>query len=194
MKSALIFLSVFATHSMQPHDAASLKYKKFLIRQVRFYWGMEQEVSTFAAQIKQESNWNPSARSPYATGLTQFTPKTAGWILKAYPNLQRGVERGSDVRLDWKWAIRAMVQYDFHLYSRLANREIAGASRSYIWILTLRAYNGGIGWIYRELASCQNLDFDCCSRFRSKKACKENLEYPKKIITRWKPIYAGWDG
>lgn len=197
MTSALIALSLLIPQAFSHHDAVNLKYKNFLVRQVRFLWGFDENVSTFAAQIRQESNWNPNARSPYATGLTQFTPSTAAWISGAYPELADGFFTGPDRRLDWKWSIRAMVRYDRLLYTKLSKQrppivELFPAKGN-LWTLTLRAYNGGIGWIQKELHGCETMDFACCDRFRRKSACRENLGYPKAILTKWKPMYEAWD-
>ena len=201
MTSALIAVSLLFPQVFPHHDAVNLKYKNFLVRQVRFLWGLDEEVSTFAAQIRQESNWNPNARSPYATGLTQFTPNTANWISGVYPELADGFFTGPDRRLDWKWSIRAMVRYDRLLYTKLAKmrqsimqRSPAHAAwRTQLWTLTLRAYNGGIGWLQKELRGCETMDFACCDRYRRKSACRENIGYPQKILTKWKPMYEAWD-
>lgn len=193
MTAALIAVSLFVAQLPPQYDAVNLKYKRFLIREVRFLWGMDEEVSTFAAQIRQESNWNPNARSPYAAGLTQFTPGTSKWISAKYPELSEGFFSGPDKRLDWKWSIRAMVRYDHYLYIKLGESRRHIARQSDLWNLTLRAYNGGLGWIQKELRSCRTMDFRCCRRYRRKSACRENIGYPKAILDRWKPMYRGWD-
>ncbi len=56
------------------------QHRRDLTRNARMIWGLDAPVSTFAAQIHQESAWRPDARSPYAHGLAQFTPATADWI------------------------------------------------------------------------------------------------------------------
>ncbi len=188
MNIGVIFMSVFLlSGALAPDDIVLLKYRKYLTRQVRFYWGIHQKVSIFAAQIRQESNWNPKARSRYAAGLTQFTPATAIWISNAYSELRT---RGNkfDSRLDWKWSIRAMIVYDAHLYKRITASDPARR-----WTLTLRAYNGGLGWIKKEIKRCGAHNMECCLLFRSSAACAENLRYPAMIINRWRPLYEGWD-
>lgn len=189
MTAAILAMSLLVSQ-LSPHNyPVNVKQKKFLIREVRFLWGVDQEVSTFAAQIRQESNWNPNARSPYATGLTQFTPDTANWISRIYPELADSFFAGEDRRLDWKWSIRAMVRYDRYLYTKLSQFT----QRSNIWTLTLRSYNGGLGWIKKELRGCKTMDFACCRRYRKKSACRENIGYPKAILKKWKPLYQAWD-
>ncbi len=166
--------------SLMGNASPATKYRPFLTREVRFVWGYNEPVSTFAAQIRQESGFNELARSPHAGGLAQFTPATAGWIGGAYPELA-----GGDT-LNWKWAIRALVRYDRHLYERLP----ADARR---WELALRAYNGGLGWIQKEIRACGADGNACCRRFRAAVSCCENLNYPVMILDKWKPQYAGWD-
>lgn len=192
MFHAIIIAAFLAPQAMSPQNAVELKYKKFLIRQVRFLWGMDQKVSIFAAQIRQESNWNPQAKSPHAAGLSQFTPATAKWIVSVYPELKTGLSSAGDSRSDWKWSIRAMVRYDRYLYIRVG-KMVPRKTEGGVWVLTLRAYNGGLGWIKKELAVCRLLDMRCCLAFRRNSACRENLSYANLIIKKWQPLYAGWD-
>jgi len=196
MIAAIVTASFLVAQLSPHHHPVNVKFKTFLIREVRFLWGLDEDISTFAAQIRQESNWNPDARSPYAAGLTQFTPNSARWISTVYPELSDGFFAGPDRRLDWKWSIRAMVRYDRYLYVKLAKTvRPAGdsAALTRLWTLTLRSYNGGLGWIQKENRNCKTMDFACCRRYRRKSACRENIGYPKAILERWKPVYEAWD-
>ena len=56
---------------------ASLPYKRQLIREVHYRFGLDGPTAVMAAQIQQESGWRPGICSPFACGLTQFTPGTA---------------------------------------------------------------------------------------------------------------------
>lgn len=166
--------------SLMGNASPAAKYRPFLTREVRFVWGKDEPVSTFAAQIRQESGFDEQARSSHAGGLAQFTPATAAWIGGAYPGLAGGG------MFNWKWAIRAMVRYDRHLHERLPDDGRR-------WELALRAYNGGLGWIQKEMRACGASGAECCRRFRAEASCRENLNYPAMILDRWKPQYAGWD-
>ncbi|EJP2482718.1 transglycosylase SLT domain-containing protein, partial [Salmonella enterica] len=54
---------------------AALKYRSDVIRASRVDWGLNAPVADVAAQLHQESGWNPAARSPVgAQGLAQFMP------------------------------------------------------------------------------------------------------------------------
>lgn len=157
-------------------DRAS-QYRRDLTRQARLVWGLDAPVASFAAQIHQESGWRPDARSPYAHGLAQFTPATADWIGELDPALADAAT-GNPV-----WALRALVTYDKWLHDRVAGQPCPRMH------LTLRAYNGGLGYIRKEVASGKP-----CRAFRAEWACRENLDYPIRILRDLEPRYvmAGW--
>jgi soluble lytic murein transglycosylase-like protein len=175
---------------MSPQTGPEVKYRNFLIKEVRYVWGKGADVSTFAAQIRQESDWNHTARSKYAVGLTQFTGPTARWIVSVFPELKTETMAGGDVRFDWRWSIRAMVRYDAYLFNRIERLDVANSDK---WPLTLRAYNGGISWVLKEVASCRTHNMECCLMFRSRRSCEENISYPADILLKWKPAYIGWN-
>ncbi len=174
-----------------PRDAA--KYRAELIRNARFVWGMDAPVATFAAQIHQESGWKPDATSPVgALGIAQFMPATADWIAKAYPAL------ADREPLNPSWGIRALVTYDRHLWERV--RAATPCDRM---AMVLSAYNGGLGWVYRDqrMATAAEADagrwFNQVERFnagRRPSAFAENRGYPRRILLRHEPLYraAGW--
>lgn len=155
----------------------ALQYRGELVRAARLSWGLSAPVATLAAQVHQESAWQPDARSPYAHGLAQFTPATAEWIAGLDAALA-GADTGNPV-----WALRALARYDRWLHDRVPDRSNACKQ----WWQTLRAYNGGLGWVKREAATGQP-----CIAFRSAANCKENLAYPRLILTKWQPLYASW--
>lgn len=152
-------------------------YRRDLTRQARIVWGLDAPVATFAAQIHQESAWRPDARSPYAHGLAQFTPATAEWIGELDPALADAATGNP------AWALRALVTYDRWLHDRVAGQPCPRMQ------LALRAYNGGLGYIRKEVASGKP-----CRAFRAEWACRENLEYPIRILRDLEPRYvlAGW--
>lgn len=185
-----------------PH--AALRYRADLTRNARLIWGLDAPVATFAGQIHQESGWRPEAESKYAAGLAQFTPDTAKWICGAYPALSRG--QGPEARdqgpacdvFNPAWAIRALVTYDKHLWQRIAARDDCNRMA-----MTLSAYNGGFGWLTRDIraASAAGADpltwFGSVEQFNAGRALwavRENRAYPKSILRRWSPLYAarGW--
>ncbi|HAU2961038.1 TPA: transglycosylase SLT domain-containing protein, partial [Salmonella enterica subsp. diarizonae] len=129
---------------------AALKYRSDVIRSARVDWGLNAPVADFAAQLHQESGWNPAARSPVgAQGLAQFMPSTADWIAGVFPALS------SREPYNPGWAIRALVSYDRWLWQRVVVPD--GCERM---AMTLSAYNGGLGWVNRDrrLARTRGLD------------------------------------
>lgn len=166
----------------------SYAYNSYLIREARFQMGMDAPIAAFAAQIHQESAWNPRAKSPYAAGLTQFTPDTEKWIIGLFPNL------GTEGAYDPHWAIRAMISYD----KRLSGQIVADTDCD-DWAMVLSAYNGGLGWLLRDKTYAQthgksrnlwwgHVEVSADPR-RAPQFVHENRDYPVKIIHRHQPYY-----
>lgn len=105
----LVLLTVGLALAAVPREA--LHYKRDLIRNARYVWGLDAPVAVLAAQIHQESHWNKDAKSVFASGLTQFTPATAVWISGAYPK-----DLGANQPLNPQWALRAQSIYVKQLY------------------------------------------------------------------------------
>lgn len=180
-----------------PREA--LRYKRDLTRIAHAEWGLNAPVSTFAAQIHQESRWRENARSPVgAGGLAQFMPATAIWISGAY-------KLGEAQPYNHIWALRALVIYDRHLLDRLLPiPESAALATCDRWAMVLSAYNGGLGWVNRDRRMARAADADPNRWWghvehytaRAAWAKQENRDYPRRILWRWEPLYlqAGWSG
>lgn len=174
-----------------PHDAA--RYQRDLTRNARLAWGLDAPVATFAAQIHQESRWNPTARSGAgAQGIAQFMPATAKWIGGAYPKLGAGAASNP------VWSMRALATYDKHLWDQVG---IAPSCERFAFALS--GYNGGLGWVRRDRAIARArgddpaLWFGHTERYnagRSAAAWRENRGYPRRILKTLEPMYAraGW--
>lgn len=172
-----------------PYPDRAEHYRADLIRNARLFWGMSAPIATMAAQVHQESGWRPDARSPYAAGLTQFTPATAEWIGSLEPGLaSRDVYSPA-------WALRALAYYDRWLWDRIDAHQDCDR-----FAMTLAAYNGGLGWIQREKAEAarrnakpdrwyHELEEVC---LRAAWACKENRGYPRRIMLTLTPRYEAW--
>lgn len=162
--------------------------KRQLVGEVRFWWGIDTKTTIFFAQVHQESGWNPEARSPYASGLAQFTPDTAQWISRLYPK-----DLGEANPLDVKWALRALVRYDKWLFDRASYAQ-EDQDR---WSFTLSGYNGGAGWVARDRKLAQQHGRNPNRWFcnvehlseRANWAFRENRDYIVKILFRWVPLY-----
>ncbi|WP_420598623.1 transglycosylase SLT domain-containing protein [Neptuniibacter sp.] len=172
---------------------AAKAYQRTLTRSAHAFWGLDAPVATFAAQIHQESLWQPTAKSWVgAQGLSQFMPATAEWIVKVYPDLKTADPYNPG------WSIRAMLRYDKWLLSRIkADTECDR------WAMAMAAYNGGLGWLLRDkkLAAAKGqsrwLWWNHVERFntgRSAANFKENRGYPRRILLKHEPKYRreGW--
>jgi soluble lytic murein transglycosylase-like protein len=169
------------------------KYRRDLIREARLEWGLNAPIATFAAQIEQESGWNPDARSHVgALGLAQFMPATSTWISGAYGALAENAPRNP------RWALRALATYDRYLWER-----VSAADDCHRAAKMLSAYNGGLGWIPRDEAAAEAAGYlralwwrnvEAVNAGRSAAAWRENRGYPPAILFRREPRYvaAGW--
>ena len=181
-----------ASHAAQP-PRASLQYRNDLIRTVRYVWGFNGPVAVHAAQIHQESGWRPGVCSPFACGLTQFTPSTANWIEEVYP---RELANG-DV-FNAGWAMRAQARYNKHIYDFDVHPPTFTECDK--WAFVLSSYNGGPGNMRRDRALTARLGGDS-SRWwnhvenhsnRAAWAFTENRGYPRNILLRWHELYRNW--
>jgi len=173
---------------------AAYKYRSELIRSTRVVWGLNAPVATFAAQIHQESTWRPTVRSRAgAEGIAQFMPATAEWMKKMHPEAL-----GNGNSLNPAWGILAMAHYNYWHYERLTARN-----KCEHWAMVLSAYNGGLGWVRKDIvvASAAGSDgqiwFGSVERFNSGRSTghfRENRNYVKNILMRLEPLYvsAGW--
>lgn len=170
---------------------AASRYREELKQQARRYFGPEAQVSRLAAQVHQESRWDESAKSQAgAENLSQFMPSTRKWIIQKYPTELGGVDYRSG-----KWALQAQAIYMRDLMKQVRQAD-TDCDR---WALALRGYNGGMAYIHTEqkrAASPGNAESVAEQCYRSAASCRENREYPVKIMRRWEPLYisAGWGG
>jgi len=180
------------TYAQIPPDAN--QYKRDLIRNGRMVWGMSAPIATFAAQIHQESGWRPDAVSPVgARGMAQFMPATTTWIKGLQIALQ------NDGPENPQWAIRALVEYDKWLYDRV----LPSATHCEQMAFVLSSYNGGLGWLRKDVALAKEKGSDPRWWFghvekhnggRSVNAFAENRGYPNRILNTLEGRYraAGW--
>lgn len=169
---------------------AAQPYRALLVRTAHAVWGLDAPVAVFAAQVHQESAWRADAVSRVgAQGLAQVMPATATWIA--------GVDPALAARQPFSpaWALRALVTYDRWLYERTPARY---APKDRMWV-ALRGYNGGLGHWQAEAAASGaarptrvQVDAACGRAKRAPVHCRENLDYPHRILVVIQPRYAAW--
>lgn len=179
-------------HSALP-PAAAQQYRNDVIRNARLVWGLNAPVADFAAQLHQESGWNPHAVSPVgAQGLAQFMPATALWISGLMPELK------ANQPFNPAWSIRALTKYDRWIWQR-----VNAANDCQRMAMTLSGYNGGLGWVQRDqrLATERGLDgqrwFDHVATVNAGRTAanwRENRHYPQHILLELAPRYLTWGG
>lgn len=193
LAAALAITTLLSTAALADVPAAAHKYHRQLVAESRAVWGMQAPVAIFGAQIEQESGWNPAAHSTVAAGLAEFTPETAAWISGAYPD-----RLGLNDPYNPAWALRALVTYDFKLWGNTAG----AATDCDRMAFTLSAYNGGLGWVYRDQALAKSKGADPTRWFgatdaftsRAPAAARENRGYPTRILLVLQPSYMRWGG
>lgn len=174
-------------HAQVPPGAAA--YRMELVRSAHAQWGLDAPVAALAAQVHQESGWNPHAVSGVgATGMAQFMPATAQWWCGLH-----GLSGAACQPSNPAWALRALVGYDKWLWDRVPERFSA---HDRLWVV-LRAYNGGLGHWQAEsrLAaddSRESIDAACGRARRRQSFCPENLGYPRRILLGLQPRYVAW--
>ena len=138
------------------------------------------------SQVHIESHCRPNVSSKYAHGLAQFTPPTAGDI---YPLVNCDPK---DI-FNEICSLKAQRLYMNRLYKTLDARTDDTKP------FALASYNGGYGWIRKEINECKkepncnprkwyrNVEKTC---IRAPWACRENRLYPIKITNLY-PTYKG---
>lgn len=188
--TALVLTVLAASaHAQVPPEAA--RYRAELTRAAHSQWGLDAPVAALAAQVHQESGWNPLAVSRVgAAGLAQFMPATARWWCQ-----REGVGPAACLPTNPAWALRALVGFDKYLFDR-APARFNPRDRMHV---ALRAYNGGLGhWQAEAKASgvpqptVDQVAAACGKASRHASHCSENLGYPARILGILQPRYATW--
>lgn len=186
----LSFWAAAKAQAAETIPARAQQYRSVIVRAARVEAGLDAPVAVFAAQVEQESGWNPQAVSPVgARGLGQFMPATARDMGKLRSDL------GPAEPTNPGWAIRALVAYDLAQLKRIRAATLCDA-----WAMALAAYNGGLGWVQRDQALAKRKGLDpgrwvsvaSVNAGRSIAAKRENTEYPRQILLRRQPKYLAW--
>lgn len=171
--------------------AAAAPYRATLVRAAHSQWGLDAPIAALAAQVHQESAWQPAAVSRVgARGLGQFMPATASWWCEL-----NGLAAQACQPENPTWALRALVGYDKYLFDRTPTRY---SNYDRLWV-ALRGYNGGLShWNAEARASGarqpsrEQVDAACGRARRAAVHCDENLGYPRRILNELMPRYLSW--
>lgn len=181
-------ISTISNSAPAPPRAATMQ-RADLTRIAHSAWGLNAPIPLFAAQIQQESGWNPAAVSRVgAQGAAQFMPATTRWWCALNQLTPEACQPTNIV-----WAMRALVGYDLWLYQRVQGTD----EFDRLWA-ALRSYNGGLGHWQQEAALAKPLltrsaiDAACGRASRSPVHCPENLGYPERILLQHQARYAIW--
>lgn len=182
----ILALYLFALTAAAQVPPAANQYRQLIARETAFRFGVAGPVPVIAAQIMQESKFNPLARSQVgAQGLMQFMPATATWAGQA------GVD-GPVQPLNPQWSIRAGVWYDRWIYDRVRT----AASECDRWAFVLQSYNSGLGWVYkRQKLSSQPGNYAATGVINPgvhPASQREAQGYAPVIMGRWQPLFKTW--
>jgi soluble lytic murein transglycosylase-like protein len=184
-----LLVTTSSTAYAQDIPRTALKHRADLTRAAYSAWGLDAPIAALAAQIHQESGWNPEAVSRVgATGMAQFMPATARWWCDA-----NGLAATECQPTNPVWAMRALVGYDRWLFDR-----VRGPTEFDRFWAALRSYNGGLGNWQQEAATVRpaldrkTVDGACGKTRRHPSLCPENLGYPRRILNVLQARYLAW--
>lgn len=146
---------------------------------------MDAPLSALAAQLQQESAYNPEAVSWVgARGLAQMMPATAAGLARQYPELAPVRE------FDPRWALLAQSTLMRDLY----RSSFPAASNCQAYAFATASYNQGPGWTKRQRAGA----IDSARYFESAELInpgkspanyRETYRYVRRILLTLEPLY-----
>lgn len=177
----------FALSAFAAPPAGALKYRGMLTREAHFVDGLDAPIPMFAAQIEQESGWNPTITAwDGGQGLGQFMSGTVDTVRQLYPELGKGSP------YEPAWAIRAMVRYDAWLLARVKGEDACQRRAA-----ALKAYNAGLGYVQQaQRASPHPSVWFSITEHTPTRQSAKNFEYsrlyPRWVLLKRQKNYAGW--
>jgi hypothetical protein len=161
------------------------KYRPRVIREARYFVGLDAPHHLFMGQIEQESRCNEGITAfDGGMGLGQFMPATAEWMHERETALKAiSVEA---MPYSPAWSIRALILYDRYLYGIVSCKG---------WYYAFRAYNGGAGALNKEIrraGTCEEtlVEQNCRRRIIKMKngslldLGRVNIDYPHQIMRK----------
>ena len=180
----------------------AVRYRRVLMQAWEYHFGLAEDPAIGFGQVHQESRFDCAAKNAAGSaGCAQFMPATAEWINALIPpEVRKTCPSRSGCPMDPRWALTAMVEYDWRLW----NGHAWAADDKERWAFTLATYNGGTAVTGGERAACANSRgcdparyFEHVERFcgatgRSTDSCSQNRQYARVILNKWAPLYHNW--
>ncbi len=186
----LILCLLPAIASAQSIPPQAEQYRRDLTRIAYSVWGLEAPIATLAAQLHQESLFDPGAVSwAGASGLGQMMPPTAASLARIYPELQ-------PVNVfDPRWSLKAQS----YLMRELWQRYPAAFDCFERLGFSTASYSQGPGYTARQIAASPMPRFwfgstEFVKVGKRESAYRETLNYSRRIMLTLRPLYmsAGW--
>lgn len=167
--------------------AAAVRFRAILTREAQFVNGLNAPVPMYAAQIEQESGWNPAITAwDNGRGLAQFMDGTAADIAREFPTL------GKPQPYNPTWAMQAMIRYDTKLFG-----QVQGVDDCNRRAAALKGYNAGVGNVLQaQKKSPQPGQWWRVTEYVQTRQNAQNFEasrmYPRRILLQRQPKYRAW--
>ena len=191
--------------------ALARPYARDIVRAANYHFGLGHG-TLFVAQIYQESGFREKVVSNAgASGLGQFIPKTAKDMQRLYASkgLSEFCSSAAGCPTSPGWAINALVLLNRENFrSRQCSTKTSAEARCVgadidRLAFMLADYNGGPGILTTEIDACRQTNGckaaeyfghvqEACgqgTKKRSSDNCKQNQEYPGRIIFLLKPVF-----
>lgn len=165
------------------------QYRAPLTREAQAIYGIGAPVPALAAQMRQESGCRADVTAwDNGRGLAQFMDGTALQVARSYPEI------GPPSPYNPKWAMRALVRYDYWLRERVRGDNLCER-----WGATLKGYNAGLGYVQRaqRKSSSPGKWFGMTENINAGQS-ETNFIYSRRyahlILFKYQPLYASWGG
>lgn len=170
-------------------NAADLcdQYRAQLTREAQAVYGIGAPVPALAAQMRQESGCRADVTAwDNGRGLAQFMDPTARQMSRSFPEI------GAPDPYNPKWAMRALVRYDYWLHERVRGDTVCDQ-----WGATFKSYNAGLGYVLRAQGKspAPGIWFDLTENINAGQSDTNfaySRRYPHLILFKYQPVYASW--
>ncbi len=163
------------------------QYRPTLTRESQALFGIGAPVAAFAGQMRQESSCRADVTAwDNGRGLAQFMDPTARQVSNSFPEL------GAPDPYNPKWAIRAMVRYNYWLHERVRGDTVCDR-----WAATFKSYNAGLGYVQRaqRASVAPGIWFNLTENINAGQTEANfaySRRYPRVILFTHQPLYASW--